>query len=119
MSAERRKYERMSIKSVAELNIAPAEQRRFAFVGGISRGGLEMFCQQPLPVNQAVRIRLTFLDRQGRQVQEGLEGVIRWCSKLGEAHFAGMEFNAPIDERSHPALWAYLSRSQPARSSPR
>lgn len=118
MSDERRKYERMSIKSVAELSLLPAEQSRFAFVGGISRGGLELFCQQPLSVGLGARVRLTFLDRQGRQVQETLTGVVRWCSRLGEAHLAGLEFHTPIDEQGHPFLWAYLAHSQtdlPAR----
>ncbi len=118
MSRERRKYERMSIKSVAELSLLPAEGSRFAFVGSISRGGLEMFSQQPLSVGLAIGVRLTFFDRQGRQVQETLNGVIRWCSKLGEAHLAGLEFHAPIDEQGHPFLWAYLAHSQtdpPAR----
>src|SRR3990172_6151600 len=105
---ERRKFERIAIKSVAELNMLATGEELFAFVGGVSRGGLEIYCQQPLAVGKVVRVRLTFLNRQGEEAQELLEGAIRWCSKLGEAHIAGLEFSAPIKERDHPALWSYL-----------
>ena len=105
---ERRRYERIAIKSVAEINVLATGQELFAFVGGVSRGGLEIYCQQPLAVGKEMRVRLTFLNRQGEEAQEMLEGVIRWCSKLGEAHIAGLEFAAPIKERDHPSLWSYL-----------
>jgi c-di-GMP-binding flagellar brake protein YcgR len=111
VTGERRKYQRVAIKSVAEINLSATGQRLVAFVGGVSQGGLELFCQQSLPAGQAARIRLTFLSRQGQQIQETLEGTVRWCSKLGEAHIAGLEFSAPIEERRHPALWAYLSHT--------
>jgi c-di-GMP-binding flagellar brake protein YcgR len=115
MTVERRKYQRMSIKSVAEITLSAKGQPLFAFVGGISRGGLEMFSQQSFPAGQAMRVRLTFLSRQGRQIQEALEGTIRWSSRLGEAHIAGLEFTAPIEERDHPALWAYLTHTGAGR----
>jgi c-di-GMP-binding flagellar brake protein YcgR len=106
---ERRRYQRMTIKSVAKITVPAMRSELFAFVGSISRGGLELYCQEPLPTGNAASIQLTFLNRQGETLQEILQGTIRWCAKLGEASIAGVEFSAPIEERTHAALWAYLS----------
>jgi len=106
---ERRRYTRVTIKSVAKINLPAIGRELFAFVGSISRGGLELYCQEPLPIGQAATIQLTFLDRQGETLQETLQGAIRWCAKLGEATIAGVEFSAPIEEPNHTALWAYLA----------
>lgn len=110
---ERRRYQRMTIKSVAKIAVPAMRKELFAFVGNISRGGLEFYCQEPLPAGNTASIQLTFLNRQGEPLQETLEGTIRWCAKLGEANIAGVEFTVPIEERTHAALWAYLSHPSP------
>jgi PilZ domain len=103
-----RRYQRMSIKSVAKISLPSQGTEWFAFVGSVSRGGLEIYCQESLPIGKEVTIRLTFLNRQGQPLQETLQGPIRWCAKLGEATIAGVEFTAPIEQDDHAALWAYL-----------
>lgn len=111
MGMERRRYQRVTIKSVAKIIMPAIGQELFAFVGNVSRGGLEFYCQEPLPTGKPVTIHLTFLNRQGETLQEILHGTIRWCAKLGEATVAGVEFSALIDEHNHAALWDYLTPS--------
>jgi len=82
---ERRRYPRVTIKSVAKIGMPAINKELFAFVGSISRGGLELYCQEPLPIGQAATIQLTFLDRQGETLQETLKGAIRWCAKMWRA----------------------------------
>lgn len=106
---ERRQYQRVMIKSVAKISLPLIGTELFAFVGSVSRGGLELYCQEPLPIGKAVTIQLTFLNRQGQPLQEVLEGTIRWCAKLGEATIAGVEFTVPIVQKDHAALWTYLA----------
>ena len=106
---ERRRYQRFTIKSVAKITLPSRGKELFAFVGCISRGGLEVYCQESLPVGDEATIHLTFLNRQGRTIQETLRGAIRWCTKLGEATIAGVEFTAPVEQHDHAALWAYLT----------
>ena len=106
---ERRKYQRITIKSVATIDLFTHQRRSFAFIGCVSRGGLELYCQESLALAEPVSIVLSFLSRQGDESQDTLEGTIRWCSKLGEAYMAGVEFTTPIVESEHPALWLYLS----------
>jgi hypothetical protein len=107
-----RRYQRVTIKSVAKISLPSKGTEWFAFVGSVSRGGLEIYCQEPLPIGKEVTIQLTFLNRQGQPLQETLQGPIRWCAKLGEATIAGMEFTAPIEQDEHAALWAYLAPGQ-------
>jgi len=107
---EQRRYHRVTIKSVAKISLPSAERSDlFAFVGTVGRGGLELYCQEPLMIGQDATIQLTFLDRQGRPLHETLRGTIRWRATLGDATIAGVEFPAPIDQKDHPALWAYLA----------
>jgi hypothetical protein len=106
---ERRKYQRFTIKSVAKIALPTQGKELFAFVGCISRGGLEVYCQESLPTGEQATIQLTFLNRQGQTIQETLRGTIRWCTKLGEATIAGVEFIAPVEQKHHAALWAYLA----------
>jgi len=111
-----RRYQRVTIKSVAKISLPSKGTEWFAFVGSVSRGGLEIYCQEPLPIGQEVTIQLTFLNRQGQPLQETLQGPIRWCAKLGEATIAGVEFTAPIEQDEHAALWAYLAPAAPLTS---
>ncbi len=113
MGKERRKYQRVTIKSVAEICVRPGSGKFFAFVGGISRGGLELYGQERLTVNHAATIQLTFLNREGHETRETLDGTVRWCSKLGEAYIAGVEFTTAIEAQDHPALWTYISQYEP------
>jgi PilZ domain len=106
---ERRRYPRVTIKSVAKISLPSQGKELFAFVGSVSRGGLELYCQEPLPIGKDATIHLTFLNRQGQPLQEILQGAIRWCAKLGEATIAGVEFTAPVEQDEHAALWAYLA----------
>jgi hypothetical protein len=115
MGIERRRYDRVTIKSVAKITVSAIGKELFTFVGNISRGGLEFYCQEPLPIGKTVTVHLTFLNRQGETLQETLGGTIRWCAKLGEATIAGVEFSALIDQHNHAALWAYLT---PSRTTP-
>jgi hypothetical protein len=108
----RRRYQRMTIKSAAKISLSSTGTELFAFVGTVSRGGLEIYCQEPLPIGEEVMIQLTFLNRQGQPIQETLQGPIRWCAKLGEATIAGMEFTTPIEQDDHAALWAYLAHDR-------
>jgi PilZ domain len=105
----RRQYQRVMIKSVAKISLPSKRTELFAFVGSVSRGGLELYCQEPLPIGKAATIQLTFLNRQGQPLQEILHGTIRWCAKLGEATIAGVKFTDPIEQDKHTALWAYLA----------
>ncbi|MBI3622007.1 MAG: PilZ domain-containing protein [Nitrospirae bacterium] len=109
MGIERRRYQRVTIKSVAKIAVPALGAELFAFVGSISRGGLELYCQEPLPAGKPATIHLTFLNRQGETLKETLQGTIRWQAKLGEATIAGVEFSAPIEPQNHAALWAYLT----------
>jgi hypothetical protein len=108
----RRQYQRVMIKSVAKISLPSKVTELFAFVGSVSRGGLELYCQEPLPIGKTATIQLTFLNRQGQPLQEILHGAIRWCAKLGEATIAGVEFTAPIEQDKHTALWAYLAHDE-------
>jgi len=108
MGRTRRRYQRVTIKSVAKITLPSGGTDLFAFVGTVSRGGLELYCQEPLPIGQSATIHLTFLNRQGQPLQETLQGAVRWRATLGDATIAGVEFATPIERDDHPALWAYL-----------
>jgi len=115
---ERRRYQRVTIKSVAKISLSSRGADLFAFVGSVSRGGLEIYCQEPLPIGKEATIQLTFLNRQGQALQENLRGTIRWCAKLGEATIAGVEFTAPVEQDAHTALWAYLAPHESSSDAP-
>jgi Tfp pilus assembly protein PilZ len=108
----KRQHKRVTIKSIGDI-VRLDDQRRFtAFVGGISRGGLEIYTPEKLSPNGRIQIALSFLDKDGRLTVENLSGQVRWAAPFKDAYIAGIQFDVLVDRESTPALNEYIENAE-------
>ena len=110
--AEKRRFKRVTITSIANI-ISVDEKVKFrAFVGGISRGGMEIYAQKALRPGNEVQIRLHFIDIHGKEMLEEVRGKVKWTNQFSDAHVTGLEFSEVIDDKNYPALLTYLEQAE-------
>lgn len=107
---EKRKFTRVSIKSVAEIIFQNNEFSQ-AYVGGISRGGLEMYTQVEMTPGQNHTLRLHFLF-QGEERTETVEGKIKWSASFKSAFISGMEFTKELNASDHANLLLFIGQAE-------
>lgn len=99
---EKRKHIRVTIKSIAEV-ILPDGDFDQAYVGGISRGGLEMYTGKEMKRDTRVKITLHFL-LEGKEVSESVEGTVKWSASFKNAFVSGVEFSRVLAVEVNPNL---------------
>ena len=108
----KRQHKRVTIKSVGDIFCVDDNRRFKAFVGGISRGGLEIYSQETVNRNCRLKISLSFLDKDGKPMVENLTGQVRWSAPFQEAYIAGIQFDVLVDEDTSPALADYIENAE-------
>ena len=104
----RRKHHRVTIKAVSDVFCRDDNQQFKAFVGGISRGGLEIYSKAELKKDCQLDISLHFKDKDGTSVKEEINGKVRWSAPLEGDYVSGIEFEREVDPKRNPALAEYL-----------
>ncbi|MBI3595638.1 MAG: PilZ domain-containing protein, partial [Nitrospirae bacterium] len=108
----KRQHKRVTIKSIGDI-VCVDDQRRFtAFVGGISRGGLEIYTPERMNPSSRLKIALSFLDKDGKLTVENLSGQVRWSAPFKDAYIAGIQFDVLVDRESTPALIEYIENAE-------
>jgi c-di-GMP-binding flagellar brake protein YcgR len=108
----KRQHPRVTIKSIGEI-FCPDDNRRFkAFVGGISRGGLEIYSEESVHRDCRVKISLSFLNKEGRPIVENLAGQVRWAAPFQDAYVAGIQFDSLVDRDTTPSLADYIENAE-------
>jgi len=108
----KRRHKRVTIKSVGDILCIDDNRRFKAFVGGISRGGLEFYSPEMVKANCRLKISLTFLDKDGTATVENLTGQVRWSAPFQEAYIAGVQFDVIVDKEAAPALDEYIENAE-------
>jgi hypothetical protein len=109
---ERRKHLRVTIKSVADAAIDGQPEHFESFIGGISRGGLELYAKRPIEKGMRLQLLLDFLDKDGKPQREMVRGQVRWALLFDDNRLAGIQFDQVITEQNHPLLFAYLQHAE-------
>jgi c-di-GMP-binding flagellar brake protein YcgR len=112
MHTGKRRFKRVTITSVADIMLVNEKEKFRAFVGGISRGGMEIYTQRALIQGNEVQISLRFIDVSGDEKLEVIRGKIIWTNQFSDAHVAGLEFSEAINDRNYPALLTYLEQAE-------
>ncbi len=108
--AEKRKYKRVNIKSVAEVALPDGDFDQ-AYIGGISRGGLEMYTGKEMKKDQSCKITLHFL-YEGREMIETTDGRIKWSASFKNAFVSGVEFTKVLNAQENPNLLSYIQKAE-------
>ena len=108
----KRQHPRVTIKSIGDIYCSDDNRRFKAFVGGISRGGLEIYSQEAVKRDCRLKIALSFLDKDGKPTVENLTGQVRWSSPFQDAYIAGIQFDALVDPDTTPELADYIENAE-------
>ena len=108
----KRQHNRYTIKSVGEIFCIDDNRQFKAFVGGISRGGMEVYSQELLKPDTRLKIAISFLDKDGKIMTENLAGRVRWSSTFQEAYIAGIQFDVIVENDIAPALDEYIKTAE-------
>ncbi len=109
---QRRRHKRVTIKSVGEFHRKDGKGHFKAFVGGVSRGGLEFYSSEPVKTGTGLGITLYFLDADGKEVSEDLEGEVRWFAPFRDSFIAGVQFSELVTKKSSPRLYQYILKAE-------
>jgi hypothetical protein len=107
---EKRKFTRVNIKSVAEI-ILPGDEFEQGFVGGISRGGLELYTQTEMKREEVYTIRLHFLFQE-QEITETIRGKIKWSASFKKAFVSGIEFTSALNVTEHANLLLFIEKAE-------
>ncbi|GEM_PF-5330859 len=107
---EKRKHIRVTIKSVAEV-VLPDGDFEQSYVGGISRGGLEMYTSKEIKKDSSIKITLHFL-LEGREVIEPVQGKVKWSAAFKNAFVSGVEFSNVLNSETHPNLIRCIEQAE-------
>ena len=105
---DKRRHSRVTIKAMGRIFCVDDQRRFSAFIGGISRGGLEIYSGELVKKGCYLEITLDFLDKEGRLQRENIVGEVRWSAPFHESYLCGVQFNSELDEKENPILSNYL-----------
>lgn len=108
----RRKHKRVTIKSIAEFCRTDGGVVFKAFVGGVSLGGLEFYAEQLVKSDTELEITIYFMDSDGKEVLEGLRGVVRWSAAFRGSYIAGVQFSEIVEKEKNPKLFEYIKKAE-------
>ena len=108
----KRKHPRFTIKAVTEVFFREEDSQISAYVGGISRGGLELYSKEPVKQGARLMMQLHFLDKAGMTQSEEVEGEVRWSAPFQDNYISGIQFNAVLDQNQNPNLINYLNNAE-------
>lgn len=108
----KRQHKRVTIKSIGDIVRVEDQYRFTAFVGGISRGGLEIYAPEKMAPNDRITVALSFLDKDGKLTVENLSGQVRWSAPFKDAYIAGIQFDVVVDGERTPALFEYIENAE-------
>ena len=108
----KRAHKRITIKSIGDFYCVEDDRSFNAYIGGISRGGLEFYSEESIKPGQKLKISLTFKGLDGKAVVEDLTGQVQWSAPFQDAFIAGVQFDVIVDGKAMPALDRYIEISE-------
>jgi len=107
---DNRRYTRVSIRSVADIEL-PDGTSDNAYLGEISRGGMEMYTRSELQKNATYTIKPYFLF-EGHELTETLKGQVKWSSSIKNDFIAGIQFTKVVTKENYPSLSLCIEQAE-------
>ena len=105
-----RRYERFSITSQAIITLKTKSGEARSFDGtvlNISFGGMALCTEEEAQTGDRLHALLNFVDADGRDCEEAVEGEVVWDKEMGSSYIVGVEF-MELTPEDHPGLYRSL-----------
>jgi diguanylate cyclase (GGDEF)-like protein len=106
-----RKYPRLPFLTNVKLVNLDTQDSTEAYTFNISYGGLGVYAQKPITPKCRVRIRIPFTDPEGKELEETMEGTVRWVRQFNEHYGFGIEFEE-LDKKEHSMTLNFIQEAE-------
>ncbi len=107
MKEPKRKATRYPIFAIAELELSDSEHVT-TMVDNISMYGLGLYSFVPLKKGEPVSIKIKFIEKDGQEKADHVEGEVVWSIKQDEIYFVGVSFTRELSPVNQPELYDYF-----------
>ena len=111
VAGERRKFVRATL--VGSALIAPKSGGRAstAVLDNVNKIGAGLHTKDRFPVNERVTVSLAFLDSDGADQQEKLEGTVAWVKDWEKGFLTGVVWDDLVTKEKNRWLFYYLEET--------
>ncbi len=103
-----RKWYRYQFFGKAEVTVPKEKVAVDASVANISFSGVGLYTPAPIGRGKRVRIKISFIDRNGKVCEDAVTGKIDWQSKFKNAYLMGILFDEELSISNQPMLFEHL-----------
>lgn len=79
-----------------------------ASIANISFSGMGVYSPAPIGKGRKVRIRISFIDRTGKEQEDITEGKVDWQLKFKDTYLVGIIFDEELNMAHQPMLLEHL-----------
>lgn len=111
VASERRKFVRATL--VGSALIAPKSGGRAstAVLDNVNKIGAGLHTKDRFPINERVTVSLAFLDSEGADQQEKLEGTVAWVRDWEKGFLTGVVWDDLVTKEKNRWLFYYLEET--------
>ncbi|MEQ1796007.1 MAG: PilZ domain-containing protein [Nitrospira sp.] len=111
VASERRKFVRATL--VGSALIAPKSGGRAstAVLDNVNKIGAGLHTKDRFPINERVTVSLAFLDSDGADQQEKLEGTVAWVKDWEKGFLTGVVWDDLVTKEKNRWLFYYLEET--------
>jgi len=111
VASERRKFVRATL--VGSALIAPKSGGRAstAVLDNVNKIGAGLHTKERFPINERVSVSLAFLDSDGADQQEKLEGTVAWVRDWEKGFLTGVVWDDLVTKEKNRWLFYYLEET--------
>jgi hypothetical protein len=106
---ESRKWYRYHFFGKAEITVLEDKTIIDASVANISFAGIGLYSPVPTGKGKKVKIKISFIDNNGKVRKDFTEGKVDWLSKLGNTYLMGIFFDEELNIINQPILVKHLA----------
>ena len=107
--ANTRKDPRPSLMAPANLILTEEDSFLEAYTVNVSYTGLGLYIQRALSIHTKVQANISFVDPEGEEMIEEVEGSVIWCRPVRHWFGVGIK-NKSLESKKHPILLSYLEQ---------
>jgi diguanylate cyclase (GGDEF)-like protein len=106
-----RKYPRLPFLANIRLVDLETQDSAEVYAFNISYGGLGVYAQKSIAPKSRVRICIPFTDPEGKNLEETMEGTVRWVRPFSGHYGFGIEFEE-LDKKEHPMTLNFIQEAE-------
>lgn len=109
---DRRRYSRVTLTGPALIVPRSRPDRSLtAVLNNANRIGAGFHAKEPLTVNEAVTVSIAFLDQEGDEQQEKLDGSVAWVKPWERGYLIGIVWDQIVTREKNRWLYSYLNET--------